>query len=168
MITCNLSINMTEFTLPSGGGPAVVSATMSITSQTPNPTPGGAPYFSLTSGDSLSVNVPFGTPVLLAYDLTWSVSGYFVFVGVYFTETPPTGMGIGAFPLVILNQADISASATVLGETFSPDANMTVVDGNYAAAGGLYQYTIGIQNLQTFAVGIYDPIITNDFTDPAP
>jgi len=166
MIYCNLLIVVNEFTPPTGSGPYVVGAKMSITSQSPPPN-GGSPYFSIASGGSLSVDVPYGTPVQLSYSCNWvtRTPGYFVIVGVYFTETPHTGVGIGAFPLVVLNTAAANVSATISGYTIPCAAMLTVVDGNSAAAGGLYQYNIAIQNLQNLQIGIFDPSITNDCSD---
>ena len=164
MIFCNLKIHVNEFVAPSGAGPYTVNATMSITSQSTPPN-GGSPYFSIATGGSLSVDVPYGTPVQLSYSCNWNTPGYFVIVGAYFTETPRTGVGIGAFPLVILNTAGTSASATALGYAVPCSAMMTVVDQNSAAAGGLYQYNIAIQNLPSLALGIFDPAISNDYAD---
>jgi hypothetical protein len=74
-------------------------------------------------------------------------------------------VGIGAFPLVIINAAAVTASATVLNSNVSCNAALTVVDANSAAAGGVYQYNLGIQNLKDLAIGIFDPAISNDYVD---
>lgn len=158
MINCHLNVIMTTFK-PHGQKPADVAATLELTSQTPNP--GGSPYFSLT-GDKLAVNIPIGTPGRIEYSLidkTGDSDTYYIF-GMFLSKASKhVEQDAGMFPLVLIAQDD-PVQASMLGYDISPAPNtVSVIDRN--GANGFWEYSVGIQNLNTGVIGILDPGIDN-------
>ena len=161
MIYCQVNVIMNTFTPSSiSGMPATVGATMEITGQTPNPS--GAPYFSLQN-NQLAVNVPTGTPARVEYTLenaTGSKDIFYIF-GMFFSNAPKkVEHDIGMFPLVLIAQG-VPVQASMDDQDISPqEYTVSVVDQNDRS--GLWQYTIGIQDLNTGMTGVFDPGIVNE------
>lgn len=161
MIYCRVNVIMTAFTpSPTQGVPATVTATMEITGQTPNPS--GDPYFHI-NGDSLIVKVPAGTPARIEYSLvnhTTSTDIFYIF-GMFFTNPPPdVHVDETMFPLVLIAQG-VPIQASMEGLDIYPRPyTVSVVDQNSST--GFWEYTIGIQDLNTAQIGLFDPGIENE------
>ncbi len=161
MIYCQVNVVMNAFTSsPTAGMPATVSATMEITDQTPNPS--GAPYFSLQN-NQLAISVPNKTPARVEYSLvnqTGSSDIFYIF-GMFFSNAPKkVEHDIGMFPAVLIAQ-EVPMQASIDDQDISPEPyTVSVVDQNDRA--GFWQYTIGIQDLNTGAIGMFDPGIVNE------
>lgn len=161
MINCHVNVIMNAFTSsPTTGVPADIDATMELTTQTPNPS--GDPYFSILD-DQLSVNVPQGTPVRIEYSLvnqTGSDDIFYIF-GMFFSHAPQrVQQNVGVFPLVLIAQG-VPLQASMEDLDISPATyTVSVVDQNDQY--GLWEYTIGVQDLNTGEIGTFDPGIVNE------
>jgi len=106
----------------------------------------GDPQVFNLSGDTLTITVPSGTPVIINYVLNDS---RYVLLGIAFN---PNGAGAGRkeFPQVALTR------------TLS-NSTMSVTDASLAAFQGVhYTYVILVQEVATGSIGIIDPDIEND------
>ncbi len=163
MINCHVNVTMTSFT-PSKepGGYAEVTATMELTSQTPNPDTSAPPYYTLED-DTLQVAVPKGTPCRAEYTLinkTGSTDLFYIF-GAFFTYGPKqVSQNIGAFPVVML-VGDIAVKANIDGYDVTPSTyTISIVDSNEKS--GYWEYTLGIQDLNSGSIGLFDPGYDNE------
>ena len=159
MINCHVNVIMTGFKTHGPSKPADVVATLELTTQTPNPS--GAPYFTMVDGN-LGVKVPRGTPARIEYSLIDKTGGtdtYYIF-GMFFTKpSKHVEMDVGMFPLVLIAQKD-PVQASILGYDISPAPyTVSVVDENGSV--GFWEYSIGIQDLNTGIIGILDPGLDN-------
>lgn len=164
MIYCRVNVIMQAFKAsPTAGVPADVVATMEITDQTPAPD-GGTAYFYI-DGSSLKVSVPTGIPARIEYHLKNSTQDlatdiFYIFGMFYSNAAKHLETDIGAFPVVLI-AGDVPVTAQMDGDDITPQPyTVSVVDQNDTT--GLWSYTIGIQDLNTGAIGMFDPEIENE------